>query len=348
MRVSQLYSPLGGIRFFARFQGTAFSLSIFVVVLFLGAIAVNLGQLTPLPEDFRHRFEAFESRKDEITILFMGSSITMRGVIPSEVESAMASAARSEKVYNLGISRVGDHELGVLLQRVLELKPRNLHTIVIEPWGWRDNYNHSTYRFVWWHSAQQAYAAIQAAMHHGDPVEPHLWAAILNFFNVGSFSTSLNREFEFQETSYDAGWLGYPPHMRPSRSKRRFDSLGPLWYHTHVRAYEPRRAEKLSSVDVALARSWNRLAEKHNVRLIHVLPPSLRPYTFERALAREGEIKLLLDFCRPRDFPYLFAYANHYDERHLNTSGAEAYSRLLGQALSSSPPRVPEGRLVLP
>lgn len=81
------------------------------------------GGARPLPAEMREQYQGFIDRKDEIEIVFIGSSITKFGIIPS---------AMSRPAYNLGVVAYTNSGIAAELQWVLAQKPKNLDLIAIE------------------------------------------------------------------------------------------------------------------------------------------------------------------------------------------------------------------------
>ena len=286
--------------------------------------------------------------------LFVGSSRTARGVVPSVFDGAMAEAGRPVRSFNLALPGMWPPEDGYVIERALERRDAPLAFLIVEcnalrlgtPPGDQD-----TSRAVYWHDAERLRALWRRAFapESASPEAPpdpravrqnlealaeHVRYFAWNAARLGRGAELLRDALGAKRTQPAAPALGpagdgYAP--RRSRAPLRGEALA-------VYEQELRRAtagrERHSFADVesqAELRRKRALAERYGARLVLVAPP-ITGGVFA-PLPELGAA--FLDFSDPARVPELFAPEHRKDGGHLNALGAELYSRLLARGIAA-------------
>jgi hypothetical protein len=322
---------------------------------FLAACAVLARLVDPTPVG-GGRIEWVRDHAADYDTLFVGSSRTFRQVMPSVFDAAMAEAGEPTRSFNLALPGMRPPEDAYVIERALDGRTAPLRFLVVECNPVRIGIppeDRETARSVYWHDARRlrVLAGRALAPSSVDPDAP-LDAAVVrqHLIELADHArhwlwnaTRLGRGAELLRDAlvdlHDRrpalrlgpdgdGFQPRPPGRPTFGGEEREVYLAAL----RERLERPHRIRYGDSESQAELRRKRALAERHGGRLVLVSPPYLNdPFAPLPALGIP-----FLDFADPRRYPELFAPENRNDGGHLNTRGAELYSRLLARALRAA------------
>lgn len=324
------------------------------------AVAAGVRRLVPWPEEYglRAKMEHLAAHKDELDLVFVGSSRVFRAFDPRVFDAALSAAGHPLRSFNLGVGGMRAFEQDYVLGRLLALEPARLRWVLLEGGEWDPAFDYSFNAFSWrsvgWHALPQTLDAVTAALRDARPLRERLRLARTH---VELFLTRLSAYGQGREVL--AAWLGGGGDERGRSLERHELEQGrgfkaaeeqarasgeaadpwrdPAGYRAQVEAIvaagrtdaEP---ATLARVPRAALRRERDETRARGIELLHVLPPGLEAAPVRWALARRGEILVLLDADRPERYPELFAQESRFDPKHLNARGAERFSLLLAEA----------------
>jgi len=137
----------------------------------LGFLLVNalVRSLIPLPAKWlRSKVEFYEQHAEEYDVVFLGSSITLHGLIPEVFEQELAARGHEGiKVFNLGVGGMTNHETDEMLRRVLAVESERRRWIFYETPDWdpilyRRQIGDPPPRDVYWHSIGRTLAILRS------------------------------------------------------------------------------------------------------------------------------------------------------------------------------------------
>jgi len=290
----------------------------------------------PLPPDLEMRMRDFKALGDDVEVLFVGSSITLFGVAPEQVEASSGLGA-----FNLGIYAAHGHVVNQVLRYAMQAKSDGLKYVVIElvPWGCGaiqvPAVNPETY---WWHTPSETVGALNSM--RMDACSPtlvgyHLKAAFIRATGLGL--ANHKRQPPERET-YIRGWaaLVAGDEYFDVTDNRRFFKGNPRGYASQVKmlrtAYD--YVADTSGYNLGALRKQKAYVESFGVEVIYMIPPSLDSFVVERQLERTGTISPVMNFNRPWIYPEVFESSSRFDFRHLNERGAILFGEILGREIA--------------
>ncbi len=321
------------------------------------ATARGLTAILPGPPDWAvtPKLSHLAEHGDDYDVLFLGSSLSFRHVIPDVVDARLAERGVDLRSFNLGGKATTGYELDHVLREALELTGPRLRYVVVEPSVWRFKMlgpNRKTTRSRNWHTMRQTARAIDSVLESDESlskrvelVAGHLQVAAWRVANFGEGRRLV------------AHLVGLPPeqsitpeHIELHRGFQALEELAPeltrerrrellddkQGYQKKVRAIERQNAREqaVSSVNYDGLEEQVALIRAAGAEPIYMLPPGdlATPYAFR--LHREGYLPHLISFNHPEQYPQLYQLNRRFDPNHLNQRGAEEFSILLADALA--------------
>lgn len=315
--------------------------------------------LTPWPSDYglKTKFEYFAENKDDYSILFFGSSLVYRSVVPAVIEKEFLDRGIEARCFNFGNPGMRAFETDHLLKEALALRPANLKWVVVEARDWPDAIfgSHAwTKRAAHWHSTEQLLLALESVR-----ISPDRWTdkavnAIDHLLHWLWRQTAYGRGTDIVLSLADgdrawnadealAGLGGY----RPLEEEKAEEFVG---RHTSFLENQARFLRGVSTLKRALRRPGSldgynlgalesqvaaiRAAGAEPIYLIPPGPPGLVSEPAALGLLQEGHIPALLVYNDPVGYPRLYSIDFHFDSNHLNRDGAAYFSRILGRDLA--------------
>jgi len=317
---------------------------------FLG-VATLLRRITPHGSGLERvdvKLDAFAPRKDEFTLLFLGSSRTIRGFVPAQFDAALAARGVRVRSFNLGVPGGRLPEMLSMLERVAELKPRNLDYVLIDPEDFElihDTRNALAQSGIAWHDIETTQLALEhlAASERGDRFErglDHVQALSFNLLNVGRTARWVNAALgRAPSPRFVADSLGergdghtalFDDQETLTARRRRFERAR-AEYERMVEQYrtqtQPARAPPAPFL--ALLARFEARVRALGAEPVYVIQPALSREWDLVAAAQSGAIEPLLRYDDPELHADLFAHASRFDSLHLNDVGAEIFTRKL-------------------
>jgi hypothetical protein len=322
---------------------------------FVAACAILTRAVAPAPADSVLRADWLRANGARFDTVFIGSSRTIRQVVPATFDGAMAEAGRPTRSFNLGSAGMRAPEDAFVLDRALEGRREPLQFLFVECNPVRlgiPEQDRGTMRAVYWHDGPRvrtlwgrvwAHPSIRPDGPYGIPLLTRRLAEFADHVRHWAWNASrLGRAPELLDRRLRAGAPapaepGLGPNgdgYDPGRERREMNA-------EEIAEYEQQLAEEIargkpdhfgdtaSQAELARKRA---LAERFGAKLVLIAPP-----TVGRAFAPlPGSGFLFLDFSDPARYPELFAVPHRCDRGHLNHVGALLYSRLLARELSQA------------
>jgi hypothetical protein len=330
-----------------------------------GAMSSVILKLKPWPDELalRAKYEYLADHAGEFDTLFLGSSVTLYGIVPPLFDSVMAEHGHPTHSFNLGVGGMTSIEGDYLLREVLARNHESLKYVFVEASNWdgRIFSRASVYaaRMANWHSIGHTLIALESNARNPEPPnnEGRWWRwdhAWLHMQLAASHYTCVG-----QGPRIVLALLGLDTDLvEPSRADLdamhgyvQLDQLpGEMW--KQARANFLAKQEKFAK-DVAKVDEENKAAISVDT---HLSPDGLKaqiaairgcgaepiyyvgPRTFatplEYRMAEAGLFPTLLGFNHPGQYPELYLPERHFDMTHFNRQGADAWTRLMAEAFA--------------
>ena len=321
----------------------------------LGCAAI--GRALPLPEvpQVKEKLEWFRAHRGEYTALFLGSSRVRRHIIPGLFDRLAAEQGIEMRSFNLGVDSLAAPEDSYVLDQALAAAPPRLRYVFIELSYFRANFSGQgadTIRAAYWHDWERTRAVWRRlASEDWAQIKPlkkrkkARWSSwIAEVSECAGLFAEHGRLFLHRSANLGRGaaWLRIATGVRLPND--RLAPLGPardgfipsdtvisgstlaeyqrqLAALTAVASRErPLDRVPQENLEAMLARVRARGAEP-----ILFIAPSTGGLIFHP----RREVAPLLDFSAPQQWPALFDPQSRADLGHLNTAGAEAFTRAL-------------------
>lgn len=330
------------------------------LLLFLGAFLATLSWIRSEVPDVP-KLRLFEQQKDEIDLIFLGSSHVFRQCSPTVFDEERGVQEGEPRSFNMGMRWMGLAEEYYLMQRILAMKPKELRYLIVEgrpflagmPGGDRNDF---TTRRLEWHDTEIT-ALLLANLRDSDAVEENQWDLARRHaehwwrrsVNLGLGPEIL--EAKFQDAPFtDEEWEDFGPKA---------DGFYPLTNKIEDPLVQERRKtflkyrgrlsagvkEMLLEDDggppdpghLAFVQRMEALAAEHNVTLIWWLDPGLYRVPGWRQLKEMGEIRYLIAHDDPTRYPDFYQRKNRFDMTHLNPKGSVLLTQFLAQDFMALP-----------
>lgn len=344
------------------------SVGLFTAGVAIGCVVID--RLLPLPNvpQVKEKIEWFRAHRDEYTAIFLGTSRVRRHIVPSLFDRLAAEQGMEMKSFNLGVDTLMAPEDSYVLELALAAKPSRLRYVFIELSFFRANFAAqapNTIRAGYWHDWERTRAVVDHLIDQDlQRIKP------LKKRKKNRWSTWLRETTEWTSLVTEHGRLflqralnfGRVAALWPATAGVRTltNPLGPLGPgldgfipsadDTVVRgealaAYEEELAKLKAGpprqrlMDEAPNAALERLVAKvrrAGAEPILIIAPSQSGYTNQP----RRDLAPILDFSDPVRWAELFDPKYRADAGHLNTEGAEVFTRALADrffALVKSP-----------
>jgi hypothetical protein len=331
-----------------------------------GSTSSLLMRLKPWPDEYglRAKYEYLADHGGEFDTLFVGSSVTLYGVVPPLFDSVMAEHGHPTHSFNLGVGGMTSLEGDYLLQHVLARHPGHLKYVFVEASNWDAHIysraNAYASRMANWHSLEQTLVALECNERAPTPPDRtgdawwrwddgwlHLQLAASHYLSVG------------QGPRIALALLGLDgDRVEPTREDldrlRGYVELdhieGDLWKEAHSKflAQQEKFLKDISQVDASNAAAIS-VGEHFNIEGVRAQVAAIRacgaepiyyvgPRTFgtplEYRMAEAGFYPVLLGFNQPSKYPELYLPERHFDMTHFNRQGADEFTRRFAEAFA--------------
>ena len=330
-----------------------------VVVLSLNAALYSI-----LPEGWQNirlhtRQSEFESDyADSVTIVFIGSSRTMRTFNPIVIEQRLQEFGHDHNVYNLGYPGVRFLEQNYLIDKLEDVDMPHLEYLVVElqtalELSERNRFTaRSNYMFDWEHLGQYInlvrHKAVQSPVKMQMSVTAFM-SFIEDLFSIG-YIHDVSTFYRQKRTSADSNLQGHEPlalenglpvddHLNGRFSELQRDTMSIMNSARRVATLfdkgqpEVRNAELLALLKRQIAH-W----EEKNVHLVFVTVPGRSVGAVSVAVCKTLPDSSIINLGNFETLPGLTEYRYWFDKGHLNEQGSIILSGMFADSLNQLAP----------
>lgn len=279
----------------------------------------------------------------EIDTLFFGSSRAFRGFVPEVFDRLTAAGGVPTRSFNFGVPGSRAMEIHRTLERLVKAGPGELRWVFVDPEGFEvllEERNYLSRAVIDWHDVETtrlvcSYIRDTTQFGTDEKIRLHRTSCLYNLAGVGRglawVDALLGRTPTEEELAgaLGPGGDGFLPY--PKTHAIAFRRRG-------IPDYQGRVAD-LAAQELEPGPAWPQPLEifrRIEARIrelgatpIFVTQPSLHLQRDLIRAAEAGEVTHLLRYDDPETTPELFAPENHFDANHLNTAGAELFTRRL-------------------
>jgi len=322
---------------------------IFTAALFATSALISSRQPPPPVPIVQPKLTWLAEHGEQYDTFYLGSSRTYRQIIPQLFDSLMTEAGQPTRSFNLGVDGMRPPEDTYLLEQALKNRKKPLKYVFVECNAIRvpiDPEKRDTIRTVYWHDWTRTSAVTSAILkpdfkkknwrdrgkewtERWPDLYEHSLLWLRNTTEMGRGGDWLKDRILNRKTvslgMHDVGPLrdGFN-EVKPPR----------IMEGVELATYETDLAEMLEKpprvvhAEPASQRELlykKQLIEKHGGRMVLVIPPMTQSRCFlpeDNATA-----PLVLNFADPAKYPELFEARHRLDSGHVNTLGAELFTR---------------------
>jgi cellobiose-specific phosphotransferase system component IIB len=327
---------------------------IFVTTLVIGSLLLDVAYPYPdIAEDvpvIGPKLRYFADHKDEYDVVFLGPSTTYRGIAPRLFDQVLGEQGHPLKSFNLGVGSLYVPELDFYLKKILALNPANLKWVFIDyPNNLQDTTKGNTrsLRNIYWHTPQQTLLAARAVLASADNIQykletvySHIKSCFIHIFRVGELGRFWNgkvlkleisglksdhdrNDLSIQEQGfYSLDWEG---QNKQALHQEWLDNIDV--YNQKLESWQNGPNETYFSPFIYHhAQSLLKKTKKQGIQGVLLIPPVLYDVNTIKKLYENQDIPLLFAFNDPKAFMELYRPEFKFNDGHLNTKGAEAFT----------------------
>ena len=315
----------------------------FWLVAALGRVAVP----PPAEGDIAARLEHLASPDSRYDVVFFGSSVVRRGVVPEVLDSELARLGAPLRTFNMAATGSQPFETDHLVSLVLHGMDEPPRLVVVEALSPRFEslippVNAYGDKLVYWHTPANTVRVLRArAEAHvpggiGGSAGRHLRHALFRFGSVGQGRRIAARAAAAPHTHAEIEQQrGFAALEAAPGEPERF--MPPPGWAALVAGLDARNRRRPAVRTIH--RSWLE-GQVSRIRaagseVVYLVGPSVRANVEVHWLARNRHLPNLLAFDSPARHPELFATGRRRDPIHLNENGAREWSRQLAQSLAA-------------
>ncbi len=304
-----------------------------------------------LPSTVREKLAHLAAHGGEYDAIFVGSSRIQNHLMPALFDRLTAEGGKPVKSFNAGVSSMHTPEDGWFLEQILARKPARLRWVFLEidffeP-GLQDG-QAGTQRGVPWHDWTRfrqlcrRLAVMTTNLSTRDEIADFFERQrdfIDHLATFGQRQTQLGRgaqlfdRWRFAETPEPMHWENLGENgdgFVPAKSGRGGEEKHPARLASVLAARKkeppaPSTADRVSQAVLGEAIAQIRRA---GAVPILVMPPRTRVFYFVPS-AENARHALVIDLCRPAEFPALYDARYRVDTSHFTAEGAELFTRLV-------------------
>jgi hypothetical protein len=322
--------------------------ALFLVALAGTCSAIRMAQPFPKVLGIYQKWLYYQKHKEEIDLLFIGSSRVYHSVIPQQFDARVKEAGGGElRSFNFGYDAMWPPESLYMTRQILSVQPSRLRWIVLECLDIYADLNEETRytrRTAYWHDWTHTRMAWEAiADQQYDPVRSwdlltaHGEILTRNWMSQGRGAELLGYRFGVERQKKASRWEppdawkhseGYEPEDDQPLAGSELDRF--------VRATAERR-KKFPPVTMrpSLKRAYLAILEeikRAGIQPIVLITPTVRADENFSGFPPDVPVWSYHD---PNEYPGLYEPANRHDFTHLNHAGAELLTTLLGQRFAA-------------
>jgi hypothetical protein len=312
--------------------------------------AFGLHALLPMPdiEGVSRKIHFLAEHVSEYDTLFIGSSRVRHGVNPAVFDAMMAAAGAPTHSYNFGIDGMLPPESFFVIDQLLAMHPRRLRWVFVELEDVQISVapgDVGTRRAVYWHDwtrsaivvrkileldiAEKAKQKRRRIFRNRADLGTDLFLFVENVANFGrgfDLMGLMPREEDLPLSSYEPQGDGYAPsdkQMNPEEAAQYEKWLADDLATSHPHAVDA----YAESAFRQCARSFRALGA---TPIFFVMPGSS---TYEPSGFRNASGETVMAFNNASRYPSLYRREGRLDIGHLNSAGADEFTRLLATRL---------------
>lgn len=303
------------------------------------------------------KLERFSENKDDFDTLFFGSSRAYRGFVPELFDRLNAENGIQTRSFNFGLPAARSMEIHYVLGELRRMQPANLRWIFVDPEGLgafgRGRSQLARQVIVWhdpettWLVARHILDSDRAFADRMAAIYEHALACGYRAANFGRGQVWVDRilgrklreriDEERLGPLRDGFWpLTVDDSEHREHKKQRFQD-DPARYLKRVKNMHgdvvPESDVPASSL-VFFLRLAQRIEELGAIPVFVMQPAMYHNEELVNA-QRSGAVEHLLRYDDPGRFPALYDLDNRWDNWHLNSDGAHAFTRLLAEDFSA-------------
>lgn len=301
----------------------------------------------------------FMEQKDEVDLLFLGSSHVLRQFDPSQFDVGRKVSEKEPYSLNMGLQWMGLSEEYYLLSKFLKANPEKMKWVVIEGRDFDSGMpgaevNDFTSRRIDWHRTDITVALLRELWAKDVEFESkwsltqrhveHWWRRSINLGRGHSAIQGLSRGVvvsEDERKELGPAGNGFFPLSEGmanefilERRERFLQRPGRL-QKAAASLLESGDGGPASQGQLYFVRQMESLAAEHDVTLIWWLHPGMERLGGWRQMLEGGDIKHLLTYDDPELYPDMYRRDLHFDFTHLNPRGASIMMELFGNDFKS-------------
>ncbi len=330
------------------------NIGVFLAVCTLACVGLRAALPFPRINTIGTKYRYFAKHRDDYDVLFIGSSRFYHQIIPPQFDAAVSAAGgRKIRSFNISCDALWPPESCYYLEKVLALRPKNLRWVFMELMDINPRIGEpgmTSDRDAYWHDlprTRMAWAALAATPVSTQFTEErkrqlaveHGWQLAEQWVNFGRGAQLLTLPLASRKSWDDrsggsdhAGdWLptaGYKPEGEKPISGEELSHLLTNTKRLLDTGLDP--APPSPILHEAMRHAGGQiLAAK--AQPIFAITPTTNSHENITSLPEGWPI---FAFNDPQTYPQLFEPAAHFDEFHLNHSGAVEFTDLLAQRFS--------------
>lgn len=311
----------------------------------LAATAVLIGRWLPFPEvpDIAPKFRYFAENQERFDTLFVGSSRFRHQVIPRLFDQQTAALGTPTRSLNIAYSGMWPPENFYFLRQLLALRPPHLKWVVFELIDGSTRFDENeaaTLRMAYWHDwrhTRMAWGMLRefSGLTSGETRGMALLHARLflrQSLHFGRGAAWVEKRFAKVKKKRQLSWMetrGFDPEPEPGTL------IGPVLaaYQEKLETLKkPRPPSVLRPGLIDALRAVQAEVRAAGAETIFVLPPTVS--LAENINGLPAGLPVLL-FNDVHTDARLYEPDLHYDAGHLNTRGAEEFTRLLAERFAA-------------
>ena len=327
-------------------------------VIFIAGLAITaklLNNLAPFAEVplLRDKWAFWQEHKDEFDTLFIGTSRTIRGVMPSVFDKLTTEAGVPTHSYNFGIDGMFPPEDAYVAERIFATKPKNLRWVFIEMGVFLGDFEGrppKSVRSVHWHDWTRTWLCVREKLwpkkrktkwerwfktENGEPSDAsvamtHLEVFLYQSLNIGRGANAWSRlalQKILPVEDFGPKPDGFLP--MPKESVLKGKVLETYQKELAERQVTPARVVPLRPYLQESFDRMRRLARAAGAEVIFLVAPT----TGELSGQPDPSSKVpSFDYRNLQKYPELFEFSARADTAHVTLKGAELYTRRIAES----------------
>jgi hypothetical protein len=340
----------------SRFQRIAMvALNCAIFALTASAVCLLIHPQLPIPAvpEVQAKLEWLKAHPDEYDTLFIGTSRIYRQIMPRLFDQLMAEKGIPTKSFNVAVDGMRPPEDAYFFDQILKFHPKGLRYVFLELDSVRvpvDPLKRGTSRNVYWHDWERLSVLFHAALEvkktprhlrgwikalsepMGDFAE-HAGLFVENMSNYGRSGVI------FEHLAHLTGPLVYRKTLGPDgdgfleiegRKEMKGKDLAKFEGLFAERQQSPAVEDDGNTTDRASLHEMLQKTEALGAKPVLIIPPTLALKNFCPPPGSEPGVAVL-NFSSQQKYPMLYDEEVRLDTDHLNTAGAELFTRMVAE-----------------